>query len=158
MPESFIPTPENQPKTPSERTAVELGQTVLPRGRRVETSAWHRIELDAKTGKPVENPTLEYGREYHQERHPEAAPIDQDVKEAAGEVALVAAALTNHAEPDTTVPVLPDIPSASTRQPLAPAVLPSNGHGRYGQTAAGPLWPYLVVLVIIGVALFFALR
>ncbi len=29
----------------------------LPADRRVESSSWHRIEIDAKTGKPVEQPT-----------------------------------------------------------------------------------------------------
>jgi hypothetical protein len=40
-------------------------------GHRVETSAWHRIEIDEKTGKPVENPEVAYGNEFKREQRQE---------------------------------------------------------------------------------------
>jgi len=40
-------------------------------GRRVETSSWHRYEVDAATGKLVENPTIAYGEEFNKERKQE---------------------------------------------------------------------------------------
>lgn len=43
----------------------------LPSDRRVEASAWHRIEIDKKTGKAVEDPTLAYGKEFLHEQHAE---------------------------------------------------------------------------------------
>ncbi len=40
-------------------------------GRRIETSAWHRIEVDEKTGKPVDDPEVAYGEEFQRERRQE---------------------------------------------------------------------------------------
>lgn len=37
----------------------------------VETSAWHRIELDKKTGHLVEKPSVEYGKEFAHEQNQE---------------------------------------------------------------------------------------
>ena len=42
-----------------------------PAGRRVETSAWHRYEVDATTGKLVDNPELAYGKEFKKEQKQE---------------------------------------------------------------------------------------
>jgi hypothetical protein len=42
-----------------------------PAGRRVETSAWHRYEIDATTGKLVDNPELAYGKEFKKEQKQE---------------------------------------------------------------------------------------
>jgi|GEM_PF-2896830 len=42
-----------------------------PAGRRVETSAWHRYEVDTTTGKLVENPELPYGKEFKKEQKQE---------------------------------------------------------------------------------------
>ena len=53
-----------------EAAALEK-QREIPDDRRIETSAWHAIEVDKKTGKAVENPTLEYGEEFKYEQHQE---------------------------------------------------------------------------------------
>lgn len=37
-------------------------------GKRVETSAWHRIEVDKKTGAVVKDPELAYGKEFRREQ------------------------------------------------------------------------------------------
>lgn len=55
--------PEDQPVT------EETYQT--PAGRRVETSSWHRYEVDEKTGRIVENPELAYGEEFKKEQKQE---------------------------------------------------------------------------------------
>lgn len=146
LPSSTAPvSPEiTPPETPSE----------LPPDRRVETSAWHRIEIDTKTGKLVEKPSLEYGEEYYRERAHEAAPLDDDVKVAAGEVALVAAA--SKEEPANNGGT-PQIPSASTQQPLGPSASLQRSFTQRS-SAAGPLWPYVLVLLVIGIALFLVLR
>ncbi len=71
------------------KAALEGGE-----GHRIEQSAWHNIEVD-KHGKAVDDGSLEYGHEYYQERAHETGPkIKQQIDEAAGEVALVAAALS----------------------------------------------------------------
>lgn len=43
----------------------------LPPDHKLESSAWHNIEVDKKTGKAVENPTLTYGEEFKHEQHQE---------------------------------------------------------------------------------------
>jgi hypothetical protein len=43
----------------------------LPPDRLVQNSVWHRIEIDASTGKAVETPTLAYGEAFRQEQHQE---------------------------------------------------------------------------------------
>ena len=53
-------------------------------GRHVETSAWHRIEIDEKTGKPAQNPEVAYGEEFRREQKQEVFSDDtsDDSKEA----------------------------------------------------------------------------
>lgn len=50
---------------------VTEGGVEIPSDRRVETSAWHRIEVDKKTGKAVEDPSVAYGKEFQNEQHQE---------------------------------------------------------------------------------------
>lgn len=59
-----------------EHTEITEDTYKVPDGSRVETSAWHRIEIDQKTGKPVENPSVAYGEEYRRERRKEILPDD----------------------------------------------------------------------------------
>lgn len=69
-------------------------QLELVQGHRIQRSAWHNIEVD-EHGKAVRDGTLEYGHEYFRERAHEAGPnAKHDIDGAAGEVALVAAALS----------------------------------------------------------------
>lgn len=67
----------------------------IPTDHRVETSAWHTYEVDGQ-GKAVSaaESSIDYGHEYYRERAAETGPKDSDnIMGAAGEVALVAAAL-----------------------------------------------------------------
>jgi len=57
----------NLEKAPEDQEITEKEFQVAD-GRRVETSAWHRIEIDEKTGKPVENPEVAYGEEFRREQ------------------------------------------------------------------------------------------
>ncbi|HUD07719.1 MAG TPA: hypothetical protein VMQ52_01435 [Candidatus Saccharimonadales bacterium] len=43
----------------------------IPPDRLVQNSVWHRIEIDASSGKAVEAPTLAYGKEFRQEQRQE---------------------------------------------------------------------------------------
>lgn len=68
-------------------------QLELAQGHHIERSAWHNIEVDSH-GKAVQETSFEYGHEYYKERGHETGPkTKQQVDAAAGEVALVAAAL-----------------------------------------------------------------
>lgn len=62
--EKPAPVPKQQPENIDEPIPVSPD-------RRVETSAWHRIEVDKKTGKAIENPELAYGEEFQNEQHQE---------------------------------------------------------------------------------------
>lgn len=70
--------------------------TEMPK-HRIEQSAWHKMEVD-KHGHLVEGGGVTYGQEYYKERAHEVLPKTKQHKqqfdEATGEVALVAAALS----------------------------------------------------------------
>jgi hypothetical protein len=58
-------------------------QPEVPADRRIETSAWHRIEIDKHTGKAVENPTVAYGEEFQHEQHQEM--LRRQIEEASSD-------------------------------------------------------------------------
>ncbi len=60
----------------AEEQAVDEDKYQVQEGRRVETSAWHRIEIDEKTGKPVKNPGIAYGEEFRREQRQEVLGDD----------------------------------------------------------------------------------
>ncbi|MBA2279533.1 hypothetical protein H0V99_03805 [Candidatus Saccharibacteria bacterium] len=67
----YAEKPELQSKKlPEDQPITEETYETQP-GHRVETSVWHRIEKDAKTGKVVENPELAYGKEFINEQRQE---------------------------------------------------------------------------------------
>lgn len=53
---------------PPEDRAITEQTYHEPEGSKVEASAWHRIEIDKKTGKAVENPDVAYGEEFQHEQ------------------------------------------------------------------------------------------
>lgn len=67
-------------------------QLHLPKGHRIERSAWHNIEVDVRTGRAVENSAIEYGEEYYKERAHEGRIVKDNVGAAATGVALAAVA------------------------------------------------------------------
>ncbi|MDQ3123376.1 MAG: hypothetical protein M3Q14_01680 [bacterium] len=75
-PASFEPLAKAEPMPKPEELAPEdkpISEQIYqtPDDRRVETSAWHRVEVDKKTGHAVENPSVEYGEEFRQEQKQE---------------------------------------------------------------------------------------
>jgi hypothetical protein len=142
--------------------ADEAEQMRIPEDHRLETSAWHSIEVDAKTGKPVENPTFQYGHEYYRERSHEATPTAHR-NAAAGEVALVAAAIAGQ-EGSEQLPApasLPIIPSATTQGPPSTSNQdekdPATKSPKVPSTT-GPIWPWVVTLVVIVLLLAILIR
>lgn len=71
---------ENKKSVAEVPVQPEEQEMELPQDRRVETSVWHRIEVDKKTGKAVEDPTFAYGEEYHHEQHQER--LRREIEEA----------------------------------------------------------------------------
>jgi hypothetical protein len=153
--------PEALPKGAAEQSRPDPEEQLhVPGGHRLETSAWHSIEVDAKTGKPVENPVFEYGREYYRERAQESAPIRQR-DATAGEVALAAAAGVQAPTGSTALPPV-RIPDATTQGPPSAArtrdAKSSQNTTTEPAAAAGPLWPWLVALAATAVCLLLVTR
>lgn len=139
--------------------AAQAQLSVAPE-HRLQTSAWHTIEVDAKTGKAVENPTFRYGHEYHQERAQESGAVNSRTM-AAGGVAVAGASSNNATAPDGNNSLPPVyIPSATTQGP------PQNTPGRSQKPAdtssqpstSAPLWPWVIALLVIAVCLTVALH
>lgn len=146
-----------QPQTKiTEKVNAEQEALAVPSGHRLEQSAWHNIEVD-EHGRAVEQSQIEYGHEYYRERSQERAPQD-DVHGAAGEVALVAAAL--HDQPAQTAQVI-DAKIAANAPRELPQQQPKTSSQAIKQlvspptTALGTLvWSMvLVFLVLLGVFL-----
>jgi hypothetical protein len=79
-------------------------------GRRIETSAWHRIEVDAKTGRAVDNPELEYGEEFKKEQKQERLAREASEPQVAVHLGQTSVQNSNDEdiapkpEPDTSLP------------------------------------------------------
>jgi hypothetical protein len=152
-------------KTP-ERTVAErpVEQLQIPPEHRLETSAWHSIEVDARTGKPVENQSFEYGQEYHYERAQEQAQAaQQQMSEAATNAAGPSSIASGSSAPTDDHASLPPvyIPSATTQG--APKNSASRDDSKRssnddGAQPAPPLWPWLVALFAVVICLIFVLR
>lgn len=85
------------------RQQQEMAESLkVPDGHHIEQSAWHSIEVDEQ-GRAVEHGAIEYGHEYYAERRHESAP-KIPLNEAAGEVALVAAAMHDEIHDDSVLP------------------------------------------------------
>ncbi|HSX06328.1 MAG TPA: hypothetical protein VLG92_01245 [Candidatus Saccharimonadia bacterium] len=153
---------EKQPVVIPEQSNNE--QLEVPPEHRLESSAWHSIEVDARTGRPVESPTFAYGEEYYKERAKENGQTMQSGGPVAGPtMAGVPAGQQGSSAPGDS-PSLPpvDLPSASmqgppssTEQQMPKATTKSRV--ATGQTA-GPIWPWLVALLAIIISLALILR
>jgi len=145
----------------------------IPADQRLIREGAFIAQVEKATGKVVENPSFAYGHEYHRERAQEAALLAQQTI-ATGEVA-VAAALAG--KPDQrqhanggpvggggaagggSLPA-PVIPSATTQGPPSRTPSTSNmaANSSDDSSAQQPLWPWVVALVVIVIALFVLLR
>lgn len=150
-PEKHVPAAV--PEAPKLETPEHL---TIPAGHRLETSAWHSIEVDAKTGKPVEKPVFEYGPEYYHERLQEAGP-----PEPHPDTPIVPPFTTGQPSQTDIVHAAPgaSIPDATTQGSPIKSSLKSGMQllGRSDATT-GPLWPWLVALVVVIVCLVLVLR
>lgn len=144
-------------------------QLNVPAEHRLETSAWHTIEIDTRTGRPVEQPSFAYGHEYYQERAHEAPPVDQR-NAAAGEVVLAAMSVDS-SQPQAAAggasnggysPIPPaDLPSATRQGPPAAHEPSKDWNARNplpgALSSSGPIWPFVLTLVVIFICLLFLL-
>ena len=153
LPKRFEKKAPNTPEVPE--------QLEIPKEHHIETSAWHTIEVDSRTGKAVENPTFAYGHEYYHERAQEATPRDDNRNAAAGEVALVAAALSSSDQSQGVPPLASgqyrggSSPSASTSKDASQNTASSKTKSALQNS--GPLWPWIVAFVVVVVLIIAAL-
>ena len=166
---TVVPAAETPPAPAAQSNRVALepqpeGQVAVPPEHVVQASAWHHIEVDARTGRPVELPSFQYGQEYYRERAQETIPLVQR-NAAAGGAALTAAATAgspnganggsdNAAPADGAAdssgrPAAPGLPAAYVRS----ATTQGPPDSWAGRSNAGPIWPYLLALAVIVVCL-----
>ena len=141
-------------------------QATVPSDRRRESSAWHSIEVDAKTGKPVETPTFQYGREYYRERASEKRPVQQR-HAAAGEAMLAAAIAAGQQSSATSgkdnAASLLNVPSATMQGP-PPSQAKQNAPKTTSRDlvsasrTSAPLWPWILALLVVIMCLVLILR
>jgi len=77
---------------------LEAENLLLNPENRIETSAWHAIEVD-KAGHAVQDTNINYGHEYYQERGHESGPKDVTTRDSmTGAAALTAASSSQPAQ------------------------------------------------------------
>lgn len=130
---------------------------------RIETSAWHAMEVD-KSGHVVEDSAIEYGHEYYRERAHETGPKDQ-IDAKAGSAAVAAAMFAAGGDSGSRGTHAQGTPVTSTISPQKSALPPIvgidsstdvDGNSSYTNSFAGII-PLIIVLMIIIAALFLLL-
>ncbi len=153
-----------------ERIATEPAEQLeIPPEHRLEASAWHTIEVDARTGKPVENPAFQYGQEYHRERAQESALGTQQqgnegATAAAAPSAVAMSATTPTGDDHANLPPV-YIPSATTQRPPTDSTqdVPkgssaTDAKSKSADANPAPLWPWVLALVVVVITLIVVLR
>jgi len=154
-------------RTPEQVAAENPEQLVVQDGHRLEASAWHSIEIDNKTGKAVENPAFVYGEEFQHERAPENVgnrfdddndpqtfPTQPEIVNDLAAASQIPSATTRDGDatppahlPNATVQGPPESPKDKAKAALTSLTQPDN------PLHAGPIWPWLLALVIIALLL-----
>ena len=159
-------TPEINLSRVAEQPAEQIE---VPDGDRLKRSEWLTTQVDVRTGRPVEQPSFHYGREYYRERAAENMPIAHR-NAAAGEVALVAASIDNgrpagksddaaggatspQAQPQGAQSTA-HIPDATSSGP--PPQIPRTRSG--DRQSDSSVWLYVAALLVIAVLLYVVLR
>lgn len=128
-------------------------------GRRVESSSWHRIEVDAKTGHAVENPDVEYGEEFKRETRREILAAAKDDARAAavqlGSMATTASAVGAAASgvhsptSDNSKPAQANKSTPETKEPLQPKATDKQISGVSAAARDPIMWAAGVALIVI---------
>lgn len=158
--EKARPAPEQAKRSETAVNPKPTEQLEIPRDHHLETSAWHTIEIDSKTGKPVEKPVFDYGHEYYRERAHETTPALQ-LGAAAGEVALVAAAMGQasgqSAQPGSAAHIQLATTQGVPKAARAAGPKPAKKASAALQSTA-PLWPWLLALLVVIICLVAVIR
>jgi len=137
------------------------GLPKIAEGNRLDMQGAYAEEINKKTGKRAEQPSFRHGAEYYKDQKEIAPKVLRSA--AAGEVALVAAAISQRtaaAGRGTMLPAAAPIPSATTQgvpsRARTNAKVASKDDKR--ATQAQPIWPWLIALAVVVVCLALVLR
>lgn len=144
---------------PASTTPEVPEQAEVPQDRRVEASSWHRIEIDKRTGKPVEAPALAYGSEFQHEQQQEQAGAYRDLRDAGGQQGGGAGGDSQKPSDDTMQLPTPggqpqDAPEAASKSSLKSVNF--SGKDNNPEQATPIMWGVLAVIVTAIVFLLFA--
>ncbi len=127
----------------------------LPPNREVQSSVWHRIEVDTKTGRAVDNPTLAYGEAFKQEQQPELQQPPEEATTASGQLAVSSSAQVGL--PQSSVNTVADSQDIMTNNPAPTNQLESTIRvKRSPSTEFTDLWLWIILVVVI-LAIIFAI-
>lgn len=157
-PEKPIVNPEIAPE---DKPVTEDMFATLP-DRRVETSAWHRIEIDKATGKAIENPALAYGEAFVREKKQEKLARDAAKAQTAAQVGMT---LLDSGTKASDSPLLPQntadyrpVPPLKPKKPIRQIVkenLPYIRQQLVKRTASPATWAVsagaVLVLILLGI-------
>lgn len=122
----------------------------LPDDHRLEQSAWHRIELDSKTGKVVESPTIAYGQEFKREQGREMwrEPAEPVIPTSQSTADL----FTNLGQqPTMPIPQASTPPPTPIQHPDKPTVPTRVSNGRVFSNATDAVLWIVFILVIFAI-------
>lgn len=124
--------------------------------RRVETSSWHRMEIDKATGKVVEDPSLAYGEAFQAERHQEIKAQTDD-SDGPGMAATGLGLLGSHAIDATQAAAAAGSNTSSGRAEGTPQqpVKTTAKTAHQTQAVGAGLWLVLAVLVVLIIVVVF---
>lgn len=137
---------------PPEEVAISEATYAVGDDKRVETSAWHRYEVDKKTGKLIEQPEVAYGQEFLKETRQEK--LQREVAEP--QIAAQAGQTVLHANDQT---VAKPAVQATTNTSVSPQSLSQSPRASFAknQIVRGTKSPLTwIVAFAIVVVLFIA--
>lgn len=117
QPEKITPVIEKRPEKHVEEKPEQIDAYLPPEGRHFEASAWHKIEVDDKTGRAVEAPSIEYGKAFVQEQQQERLAHSAAKAQTAAQVGVTLLSSDNNtASPiSAPAPILPPKPKQSNK-------------------------------------------
>jgi hypothetical protein len=142
LPQNSLATNETFPIQPPEIPPE------LPPDRQVQKSVWHRIELNTRTGRTVETPTLAYGQAFKQEQHPEMQQPDEDAATASGQLAVSTSTQVELPQLANSSPLGTPEDALSTQS--ASSQVESTIRVRRNSSSSVPdLWLWVLLMIII---------
>jgi len=154
-----VGAPEQSPRKEKVPVPAEIegeNPPEVPEGHHIETSSWHHIEVDDKTGRAVENPSFAYGEAFQREQQHERLVDDQtQSSESSTQESAVSIAPTLGAN---DIPTLPQPQSTATggQSPVHDDLRSSSDNGGVSRQtkvlhpgADLMLWSLLGIIVLV---------